>query len=143
MTAAGIKKARWQGGQKAWGNGTYTLSIDKKPENVKLPDWILKRLAVIAARQKDFAEYEHSALVVLAAECKAYPETASRLPARFLTAIAHCKPGILDPIERAAVLLVTADCEPLADLFINYPYKEAFRLKTDALASILKEGGAE
>lgn len=143
MTAAGIKKARWQGGQKAWGNGTYTLSIDKKPENVKLPDWILKRLAVIAARQKDFTEYEHSALVVLAAECKAYPAIAARLPERFLIALVHCKSDILDPIERAAILLVAADCEPLAGFFINYPYEEAFRLKTDALAAILQEGGKQ
>lgn len=136
MSFAGNKKARWQGGLKENAD-KYNININTK--NVNMSGLMIKRIANIAAKTEDFAEFEHAAIITLAAELKAYSEIAKALPDNFVSALTHCKPDILSPIERGAIAIIESETETLADLFARYPYEEHLALKFDALAALLQE----
>lgn len=142
MRAAGYKKSpRVWGGQRANGQiGDLASSIDKNRENVKLPAWIEKKLGRIAARQEDFGLFEEQATIILAAECKAYPDIAEGLSERFRAALMHQRADVLDHIERAAIAIIAAEAAELADIFSKNAYRDFFDLKVRALCMVLQEG---
>jgi len=142
MNAAGYKKSpRGWGGHGANGNGRTIINIDKNRENVKLPDWMRRKIAKIAARKDDFALFEEQAVILLAAECKTFPDQAAQIPESLREKLTYQRPDVLDPLERASIAIIAAQVEDLADIFVQHPYEDFFDLKARALAITLEEGG--
>jgi|GEM_PF-6303527 hypothetical protein len=142
MNAAGYKKSpRGRGGHGAKGNSRTIINIDKNRENVKLPDWMRRKIAKIAARKDDFALFEEQAVILLAAECSTFPKQAARIPESLREKLTYQRPDMLDPLERASIAIIAAQVEDLADIFVQHPYEDFFDLKARALAITLEEGG--
>lgn len=110
---------------------------------LQLPNWIKEKLAKIAVKSTDIWLTEQHAIYILAAEIRKFPEFASILPPSFCKKVQEQKPRELEPIERAALIIAAYDWQAIADCSITAAFEEITRLKIEAFAFGLREGGTE
>ena len=138
MTAASVKKPAWRAG-KGSGNCISSNNITNIANNVKLPEWIIEKLAKIAART-DIWQLEQEEIAILAAEIRNFPESAKILSADFRQKVQAEKPRELEPIERAAIIII-AWCwrRNVTDIYRNCSLMEKVTARLDALAFVLRK----
>ncbi|HOE98382.1 MAG: hypothetical protein KBB90_01410 [Spirochaetia bacterium] len=137
MTAASVKKPAGRAG-KGSGNCISSNNITNIANNVKLPEWIIEKLAKIAART-DIWQLEQEEIAILAAEIRNFPESAKILSADFRQKVQAEKPRELEPIERAAIIIIAWDWRDVADIYRNCSLMEKVTARLDALAFVLRK----
>jgi hypothetical protein len=110
--------------------------------NAELPEWAVEKLAKIAATI-DIWTFEQESVVILAAEIRNYPELAKALPNDFCNKVQVQKPRELEPIERAAVILVAYDWKAVCDVWQGTDLAEKVAAQLGALAFALAQGAPE
>ena len=108
-----------------------------------LPAWMTEKLVKIAATMDDIWGFEQREITILASEIKSFPDEAKILPADFREKVVRGKPRELEPLERAAVIIVAYDWRAICDVWQGAAIEEKILAQFGALAFALRQGGAE
>ncbi len=136
-TATGTARLRnWAAGNICNTNTT------KEASSVRLPAWLAEKLGRIAVR-RDIWQFEQEEVILLAESIRLFPDIAAILPEDFRNRASKGVPRDLTPYERAAIIFV-ADCwrEEVCDIWAGCTLEEKIRARLEALAGLLREGGA-